>query len=94
MAGVCYGRDAKAMKEAPVKTVRVRVFYGPSAALDAAQARNVLASSGIPAVLPGEALVEILPFQEHPLLVRAEDAERASAILKDYFDSPEPESRA
>ncbi len=72
----------------PVKTVRVRTFSGPTAPLDAELARNLLEARGIPVILPGEASVEMLPFLTLPLLVAESDAERATRILRDYFDSP------
>ena len=72
----------------PVKTLRVRTFSGPTARLDAELARNLLEAQGIPAMLPGEASVEMLPFLEVPLLVRESDADRARRILHDYIDSP------
>jgi Putative prokaryotic signal transducing protein len=71
--------------------VRVRIFSGPTAMLDADLARNVLQASRIPSILPGETSAEMLPFLEIPLLVREEDAERAHSILRDYFDQARPE---
>jgi Putative prokaryotic signal transducing protein len=73
------------------KMVRVRIFSGPTAMLDADLARNLLQASRIPSILPGETSVEMLPFLEVPLLVREEDAERARNILKDYFDRSAPQ---
>lgn len=70
----------------PVKIVRIRVFSGPTALLDADLARNLLRASGIPSMLPGESSVEMLPFLDVPLLVREEDAEQAAGILRNYFD--------
>ncbi len=73
------------------KMVRVRVFSGPTAMLDADLARNVLQASRIPCILPGETSAEMLPFLEIPLLVREDDAGRAAEILKEYFDRAAPE---
>ena len=77
--------------EPDAKMVRVRTFSGPTAMLDADLARNLLQSSRIPSILPGETSVEMLPFLEVPLLVREEDAERARSILKEYFDRSAPD---
>jgi hypothetical protein len=46
-----------------------------------------LQSQGIPAFVPGETSVELLPVLDVPLLVREEDAERAADILRDYLDT-------
>ena len=73
------------------KLVAVRVFTGGTASMDAEVARNVLQSQGIPSVVAGETSAELLPVLDVPLLVREEDAERASSILRDYLES-EPES--
>lgn len=77
-------------ERAESRTVRIRTFSGPTALLDADLARNLLQAQRIPSVLPGAASVEMLPFLEVPLLVREEDAERAKAILKGYFDQLGP----
>jgi hypothetical protein len=69
------------------KLVTVRVFAGPTALLDADVARNILQTQGIPAFVPGETSVELLPVLDVPLLVREEDAERAASILRDYLDT-------
>ena len=69
------------------KLVTVRVFTGPTALLDADVARNILQSQGIPALVPGETSAELLPVLDVLLLVREEDAERASHILQDYLDT-------
>jgi Putative prokaryotic signal transducing protein len=74
-----------------VKMVRIRTFSGHTALLDADLARSLLRARGIPAILPGETSVEMLPFLEVPLLVRDEDAERAKGILSEYFDKSGPE---
>jgi uncharacterized protein YbjT (DUF2867 family) len=72
-----------------VKTVRIRTFSGPTSVLDAELARNLLEAQGIPVILPGQSSVEMLPFLQIPLLVAESDAERATHILHDYFDSPD-----
>lgn len=70
-----------------VKLVRVRVFSGPTAPVDAELARNWLESEGIPCVLPGENSAGLLPVLDVPLLVREEDAEEAARVLREYLDS-------
>lgn len=74
----------------PVKTVRIRVFSGGTASLDADLARKLLRARGIPSILGGETSAELLPVLEVSLLVREEDADRAAAILRNYFDNPGP----
>ena len=73
-----------------VKIVRIRVFSGGTASLDANFARNLLRARGIPSVLGGEASAEVLPVLEVSLMVREEDAERAADILRTYFDKKGP----
>lgn len=73
-----------------VKMVTVRMFSGPTAVLDAGLARTLLQNQGIPCFLSGETSAELLPGLEVPLLVREQDAGRASRVLRDYFDSPGP----
>jgi Putative prokaryotic signal transducing protein len=79
-----------------VELVRVRTFSGPTGAMDAELAQNILQTQGIPCVLPGEGHAELFPGVDIvQLLVRKEDAERAEEILKSYLDNPEnilPES--
>lgn len=78
-------------KPEEISTVCVRVFRGPTAKMEADLARNVLDQEGIPCVLPGEVMAEVLPGVDVvQLLVREEDADTATEILKDYFDSPQP----
>ena len=77
--------------EPDAKMAKVRTFSGPTARLDAGLARNLLQASRIPSILPGETSVEMLPFLEIPLLVREEDAERATNILKEYFYRSAPD---
>lgn len=77
-----------------VKLVTVRVFTGATALLDAEVARNILQAQGMPCVLAGENAAEVLPVLDVPLLVREHEAEKASRILQEYFDSeaaPPPE---
>ena len=58
--------------------------------MDAARARKLLQARGIPSVLEGEASAEILPVLEVSLVVREEDADRATGILGSYFDMKGP----
>lgn len=74
----------------PVKTVRIRVFSGATASLDANLARNLLRARGIRSILGGETSAELLPVLEVSLLVREEDADTAIGILHDYFDCTGP----
>lgn len=74
----------------PVKMVRVRVFSGGTASMDANVARKVLRARGIPSILGGETSAEMLPFLEVSLLVREEDADKATDILHNYFDRTGP----
>jgi hypothetical protein len=73
--------------EKGVKLVPVRVFSGGTAQMDAELARNILQSQGIPCLLQGETSVEVLPVLDIPLLVREEDAEKATRVLQEYLDS-------
>ncbi|MGH9326514.1 MAG: putative signal transducing protein [Terriglobia bacterium] len=69
------------------KLMRVRVFSGPTAVMNADLARNLLATEGILCVLPGEYTAEMLPGVEPvQVLVREGDAGRASELLEAYFD--------
>lgn len=79
-----------AEEEPQVKIVRIRTFAGATASLDASLARNLLKARGIRSVLGGEASAEMLPVLEVSLLVREEDAERATDILHNYFDKSGP----
>lgn len=74
----------------PVKMVRIRSFSGATGSLDAAVARNLLKVRGIPSILGGEASAEMLPFLDVSLMVREEDADRATDILRSYFDKKGP----
>jgi hypothetical protein len=69
------------------KLVRIRTFSGPTALLDADVARNILQAQGIPSLVPGATSAELLPILDVPLLVPAEEAERAVEILRAYLDS-------
>ncbi len=72
-----------------MELVRIRTFGGPTARLEAELAKNILQTEDIPCVLPGEVSAETIPVFEIPLLVREEDAEEATEILKSYLDNPE-----
>jgi hypothetical protein len=76
--------------EPHVKIVRLRVFSGGTASLDANFARNLLRARGIRSVLGGDASAEMLPVLEVSLMVREEDADRAKEILHTYFDKKGP----
>lgn len=73
-----------------VKMVRVRTFSGPTAAVDADLARNILQMEGIPSIVSGKTSAILLPELEVLLVVREQDAERAVGVLRAYFDSPGP----
>lgn len=73
-----------------VKIVRIRTFFGATASLDASLARNLLRASGIRSILGGETSAEMLPVLEVSLMVREEDADRATDILHNYFDKSGP----
>jgi Putative prokaryotic signal transducing protein len=73
-----------------VKLVRVHVFSGGTAVMQAELARNWLESEGIPCVLPGETSVGMLPVLDVPLFVRQEDEEDAQRILREYLESEAP----
>jgi len=81
---------ASGADESPdVDLVLIRTFSGPTALMDAELARNLLATQGIPSVLPGEISAETLPgIDVVQLLVRNKDAEQAAEVLKSYLDSP------
>lgn len=69
------------------KLVRVRSFTGPAGQLDADLARNILDAEGIPSVLPGGVMADVLPGVDVvQLLVREEDAQEAQEILEGYLD--------
>ena len=72
-------------EESKVQLVPVRTFSGNSARLDAELARGVLTDAGIECIIPGEVAADTFPFLDVPLLVRDEDAARASEILESTF---------
>lgn len=72
-------------EEREVQLVPVRTFSGNAARLDAELARGVLADAGIECIIPGEVAADTFPFLDVPLLVRDEDAARASEILENTF---------
>lgn len=66
-----------------------RAVGRPTARLDADLAKNILATQGIPAEHTGGQMAEMLPgIDVVQLLVREEDAEEATEILKSYLDAP------
>jgi hypothetical protein len=78
--------------EGPNQTdlLRIRVFSGPQAVMEADLARNILATEGIPCVLPGQYTAEMLPGVDVvQLFVLSKDAERAQELLRAYFDTPQ-----
>ena len=84
------GRETDEDEGPPVKTVRIRIFSGHTASMDADLARKLLRARGIPAILGGQTSAEMLPVLEVSLLVREEDADRAADILRNYFDKQGP----
>jgi len=75
--------------EPDMELVTVHTFSGPTAAMDSELAKNVLAGEGIKCALTGEGAAEILPGVDLvQLMVRKEDAERASEVLESFFDNP------
>jgi hypothetical protein len=79
----------RASDEPNAKLVRLRMFSGPTARLDADLARNILAAQGIPAEHTGGQMAEMLPGVDAvQLLVREQDAVEAAEILKSYLDTP------
>jgi hypothetical protein len=76
-------------KRPGAKLVRLRTFNSRTARLDANVARNILETEGIPCVLSGGNVAEMLPGVDPvQLLVLREDAEKAAEILQSYIDSP------
>ncbi len=74
---------------ADVKLVKIRIFSGPTAQMEADFARNLLEVEGIPCVLPGQISAEVLPgVGVVQLLVREKDAEEAARVLRGYLDTP------
>jgi len=69
--------------------VRIRIFSGPRARLEAALARNVLEAEGIISFLPGQFSSEALPGVDRvQLLVPADVADQADEVLKGFLDNP------
>jgi hypothetical protein len=79
-----------AQDEPELKLVRIRIFSGPTARLDAELAKNLLETEGIRCILSGEISAETIPIFDIPLLVREEDAEQAEEILEGYLQAPGP----
>lgn len=74
------------------KLVRIRTFSGPTSLMQADLGRNLLETEGIPCVLQGMVMGEILPGVEPiPMLVHASDVERANEILTAYLDTVQAE---
>ncbi|HEV2500036.1 MAG TPA: DUF2007 domain-containing protein [Terriglobia bacterium] len=74
------------------KLVRIRVFSGPTSLMQADLGRNLLETEGIPCVLQGHVMGEILPGVEPiQMLVHESDADRANDILTAYLDNPQAE---
>ena len=78
---------AKENQDSDVKLVTIHVFSGAAAGAIAELAKNWLESEGIPCVLPGANAAHLYPIFDIPLMVREEDAEEATQILKDYLES-------
>jgi Putative prokaryotic signal transducing protein len=74
------------------KLVRVHVFSGGTAVMQAELARSWLESEGIPCVVSGESSVAMLPVLDVPLFVSREDEEKARRILREYLESEPPEA--
>lgn len=68
--------------------VRIRTFSGPTARLEAKLAQSVLEAEEVECFVPDDGAVEPIPFFEVHLMVRKEDAEKATEVLETYFDSP------
>jgi hypothetical protein len=82
-------RADQSAEEPDAKLVKIRTFGGPTAALDAELAKNILEAEGIACALPGEGHAEMLPgIDVVHLMVREEDAERAAEILASFLDNP------
>ena len=74
--------------EPNARFVPVRVFRGLHAQFQADLARNVLEEEGIPSTIIGDLAAEMLPGADAvQLLVREEQRDRASAILRDLLES-------
>jgi putative signal transducing protein/zinc ribbon protein len=89
--GVTANKQDPEPERASGETSCIRIFRGPTAQMEADLAKNVLEQEGIPCALPGEEMAAVLPGVDVvQLLVRQEDAEEATEILKDFFDLPQP----
>ena len=76
--------------------VTIQTFMGAAAAMNAQLARNILEAEGIQCVLIGENMARIIPLHQPILLqVEGQNAQRAEAILTEYFASAaEPDSES
>jgi hypothetical protein len=82
-------RSPEDLEESQVKLVKVRSFGGPAGSMSAEVAKNILEANGLPSVLRGEFSAETLPGVDPvDLLVRAEDATRATELLESFLDNP------
>ena len=81
----------KVLEVAPdAELVTIRTFSGPTGPLDAELAQNILQTQGIPCALPGEGHADVLPgIDVIQLMVRKEDAEKATELLESFLDNPE-----
>jgi hypothetical protein len=70
--------------------VRIRTFSGPTARLEAKLAQSVLEAEEVECFVPDDGAVEPIPFFEVHLMVRKEDAEKATEVLETYFAWPGP----
>lgn len=85
--------DIESLGRGEAKLVRLRVFSGPTSVMQANLARNVLKAEGIPCVLPGAVMGEILPGVEViQMFVHESDAARAGEILQAFLENPQIES--
>lgn len=75
------------------KLVRLRIFSGPTSLMQADLGKNLLETEGIPCVLQGKVMGEILPGVEPiQMLVHESDVERANDILTAYLEVVQTES--
>jgi Putative prokaryotic signal transducing protein len=73
-----------------VKVLAVRTFIGGAASTDAEVAKNLLESEGIPCFLTGANAARLYHALEVQLMVRQEDGEHATRILKEFSDAAPP----
>lgn len=72
--------------------VRIRIFNGPASLMQADLGKNLLETQGIPCVLQGKVMGEILPgIEPIQMLVHESDAEKARDILTAFLDTPQTE---